>query len=91
MKIYQSRIFAKKVKKLTKAQKASLDEEIKIIVRDPEIGTEKKGDLRGIFVYKFKIQTLQYLLLYRFTETQIELIMLGPYENYYQKLKNYIK
>ncbi len=91
MKIYQSRIFAKKVKKLTKVQKASLDEEIKIIVRDPEIGTEKKGDLRGIFIHKFKIQTLQYLLSYRFNENEIELIMLGPHENYYQQLKNYIK
>ena len=91
MKIYQSRIFAKKVKKLTKAQKASLDEEIKIIVHDPEVGTEKKGDLRGIFVHKFKVQSLQYLLSYRFTENEIELIMLGPHENYYQKLKNYIK
>ena len=91
MKIYQSRIFAKKVKKLTKVQKASLDEEIKIIIHDPKIGTEKKGDLRGIFIHKFKIQTLQYLLSYRFNGNEIELIMLGPHENYYQQLKNYIK
>ena len=91
MKIYQSRIFAQKVKKLTKAHKASLDEEIKIIVHDPEIGTEERGDLRGIFVHKFKIKALQYLLSYRFTENEIELVMLGAHENYYQKLKNYIK
>ncbi len=81
----------KKVKKLTKTQKALLDVEIKIIACDPEVGTEKKGDLRGILVHKFKIKTLQYLLSYRFTENKIELIMLGPHENYYQKLKNYIK
>ena len=84
MKIYQSRIFAKKVKKLTKTQKVSLDEEIKIIVGDPEVGTEKKGDLCGIFIHKFKIKSQQYLLSYRFTENEIELIMLGPHENYYQ-------
>ncbi len=91
MKFYQSSIFAKKVKKLTKTQKASLDEEIKLIARNPKIGAEKKGDLHGIFVHKFKIKTLQYLLSYRFTENKIELIMLGPHENYYKNLKNYLK
>lgn len=91
MKIFQSRIFAKKIKKLTKAEKSSLDEAIKIIVRNPEVGTEKKGDLRGIFVHKFKIKSLQYLLSYRFTENEMELIMLGPHENYYRNLKNYLK
>lgn len=91
MKIFQSRIFAKKIKKLTKAEKSSLDEAIKIIVRNPEVGTEKKGDLRGIFVHKFKIKSLQYLLPYRFTENEMELIMLGPHENYYRNLKNYLK
>lgn len=91
MKIYQSRIFAKKVKKLTKAEKATLDDEIKEIIRNPEIGTEKKGDLRGVFVHKFKIKSFQYLLSYRFTENELELIMLGPHGNYYRDLKKYIK
>ena len=91
MKIYQSRIFAKKVKKLTKTQKESLDEEIKIIVHDPKIGTEKKGDLQGIFVHKFKIRSSQYLLSYRIKENELELIMLGPHKNYYRDLKNFLK
>ena len=91
MKIYQSRIFAKKVKKLTKKQKQSLDDELKIIIHDPKVGTEKKGDLQGIFVHKFKIKFTQYLLSYRVTENELELIMLGPHENYYRDLKNYLK
>lgn len=91
MKIYQSRIFAKKVKKLTKAEKATLDGEIKEIIKNPEIGTEKKGDLRGVFVHKFKIKSFQYLLSYRLTENELELIMFGPHENYYRDLKKYIK
>ncbi len=91
MKIYQSRSFAKKVKKLAKAEKSTLDEEIKEIVSNPEIGIEKKGDLRGIFVHKFKIKSSQYLLSYRFTETELELIMLGPHENYYRDLKKILK
>ena len=66
MKILQSRAFERKVKKFTKREKKKLDEEIRKIVDNPSIGSEKKGDLRGVFVHKFKIQTSQYLLAYRF-------------------------
>ena len=91
MKIYQSRSFAKKVKKLTKAEKTTLDKEIKNIISQPTIGVEKKGDLRGVFVHKFKIKTSLYLLAYRFTKTSLEFIMLGPHENYYRDLKKQLK
>jgi hypothetical protein len=91
MKIFQSRSFANKVKKLSKTEKTALDKEIKKIVCEPTIGVEKKGDLRGIFVHKFKMKTTQYLLSYRYTTTELELIMLGPHENYYRDLKSYIK
>jgi mRNA-degrading endonuclease RelE of RelBE toxin-antitoxin system len=91
MKIYQSRLFEKKVKKMSKTEKDILDKEINKIVEDSGIGEEKKGDLRGVFVYKFKIKTTQYLLAYRMIERDLELIMLGPHENYYRDLKQYLK
>ncbi len=91
MKILQSRSFERKVKKFTKAQMKKLDKEIQKIVDNPSIGSEKRGDLRGVFVHKFKIHTLQYLLAYRFTREHLELIIIGPHENYYRDLKNYIK
>ena len=91
MKILQSRVFERKVKKLTKREKKKLDEEIRKIVDNPSIGSEKKGDLRGLFVHKFKIQTSQYLLAYRFFGENLELIMIGPHENYYRDLKSYPK
>lgn len=91
MKIYQSRSFEKKVKKMSKTEKDILDREIHKIVEDPYIGEEKKGDLRGVFVYKFKIKTMQYLLAYRKVGRNLELIMLGPHENYYRGLKQYLK
>ena len=65
MKIYQSRSFEKKVKKMSMSEKDSLDREIKLIAEDPAIGEEKKGDLRDVFVHKFKLETTQYLLAYR--------------------------
>jgi mRNA interferase RelE/StbE len=91
MKILQSRSFERKVKKFTKAQKKKLDEEIRKIVDSPSIGFEKKGDLHGVFIHKFKIRTLQYLLAYRFNKKNLELIMIGPHENYYRDLKSYLK
>ena len=91
MKILQSRSFERKIKKLTKAEKKKLDGQIRKIAADPSIGTEKKGDLRGVYVHKFKIQTHQYLLAYRFADKDLELIMIGPHENYYRDLKSYLK
>jgi len=91
MKIIQSRSFERKVKKFTQREKKKLDEEIRKILDNPSIGSEKKGDLHGVFVHKFKIQTNQYLLAYRFFEENLELIMIGPHENYYRDLKSYLR
>jgi len=91
VKIVQSRSFEKKVKKFSKTQKHELDDQIRHILKDPYIGTEKKGDLRGIYIHKFKIKTTQYLLAYRIVEEKLQLIMIGPHENYYRDLKKYIK
>jgi mRNA interferase RelE/StbE len=91
MKIYQSRSFENKVKKLSKEEKELLDDEIRKIADSPLIGEEKKGDLRGIYVHKFKIKSLQYLLSYRMIKSDMELIMIGPHENYYKDLKSYLK
>lgn len=91
MKIYQSRTFENKVKKLSKQEKGILDDEIRKIAANPLIGEEKKGDLRGVHVYKFKIRSIQYLLSYRLLKAGLELIMIGPHENYYRDLKTFLK
>ena len=91
MKIIQSRSFENKVKRFSKKQKNILDKQIRKIIGNPSIGQEKKGDLRGIFVHKFKIETIQYLVSYRFISDTLELIMIGPHENYYRDLSSYLK
>ncbi len=91
MKIYQSRSFEKKVKKMSRLEKDALDREVKRIAEDPSVGEEKKGDLRGVFVHKFKLKTTQYLLAYRRVQDDLELVMIGPHENYYRDLKHYLK
>ena len=89
MKIIQSPLFYRTVKKFKKNEKKILDNQIKRIVENPNIGVQKSGALKEIFVLKFKVKTLQYLLAYRKNRDQIELIMIGPHENYYRDLQKY--
>ena len=91
MKFYQSRLFEKKVKKMSKAEKNALDREVRNIAENPNIGEEKKGDLKGVFVHKFKLKTNLYLLAYRKAGTDLELVMIGSHENYFRDLKSYLK
>lgn len=74
MKVLQSKSFERKVKKLPKNDKLQLDKAIRAVIKNPELGTEKKGDLVKIFIYKYKVKTQQYLLAYRFTDSDLELI-----------------
>ena len=90
MKILQSRSFENKVKKFTKPEKKQLDAQVLKIRDNPTIDAEKKGDLRGVYVHKFKIKATLYLLSYRFVGKDLELIMIGPHENYYRDLKSYL-
>jgi mRNA-degrading endonuclease YafQ of YafQ-DinJ toxin-antitoxin module len=91
MKVLQSGSFQRKIKKFTKKQKLELDEPVKLIAEDPRIGEEKKGDLRGVYVHKFKIKADLYLLAYRIVDGNLELITIGSHENYYRDLKKYMK
>ena len=92
MRIIQSRTFEKRVRRFRKQQKAILDRQVRRIAKDPSIGQEKRGELRGVFVHKFKIHATQYLLSYRMADTDsLELIMIGPHENYYRDLSTYLK
>ena len=91
MKIYQSKAFEKKVKKLTKNDKLALDKAVNAVIENPELGTEKKGDLVKLFVYKYKVKTQQYLLAYRFTEFDLELVKIDVHQNFYRDLKKQVK
>ena len=90
MKVIQSRSFEKKVRRFRKQEKRILDRHIRKILKSPTIGQEKKGELRGVRVHKFKIHSTQYLLSYRLTGDTLELIMIGPHENYYRDLSRYL-
>ena len=87
MEILQSLEFRKAYKKLHSNQRATVNEEIRKVIADPTIGEEKKQDLKGVFVHKFKLNNQLYLLAYTFGNATLTLLALGVHENFYRDLK----
>lgn len=88
--VFQAPYFKKIVKRLHANQKTDLDSAIKMLMRSPELGEKKKGNLSYLRVYKFKMAKQKTLLGYCFDEEQLilELLALGAHENFYRDLKN---
>jgi mRNA-degrading endonuclease RelE of RelBE toxin-antitoxin system len=89
IEIVQTSIFAKQKKKLKKNQIKDLDEAVQAIVKHPEIGERKIGDLADIWVYKFRMVKQEHLLAYQWDSEKRILIALGVHENFYRDLKKY--
>lgn len=87
MKIEQKPMFRKAYKKLHPNQKVIVNDEIRKVAANPSIGTEKKQDLKDVFVHKFNIHSQQYLLSYMFDPITLTLLFIGVHENYYKNLK----
>lgn len=89
MKILQSGVFRRRVRKLHASEKKLLDTVVRRIVSDATIGQMKTGDLAGVQVYKYKRKTQQYLLAYRINPNgkALTLLALGSHENFYRDLK----
>lgn len=87
--VLQTASFKKTVKKLHKNQKKDLDIAVKVLMSDPLIGEQKKGDLAFLRVYKFKMINQLTLLGYSYVDGTVvlELISLGQHENFYRDLK----
>ncbi len=89
--IIQSPTFAKQKKKLKKNQVKKLDEAIKTIMVNPEIGDFKKGDLQGIRVYNYKIGNNLILVAYEIEGSTLYLYSFGSHQNFYRELSKYLR
>ena len=87
MRILQSSVFKRSVKRLHPNQKQYLDGAVQAVMSDPSIGEEKVGDLAGVQVYKFKMVKQLTLLAYEYKENSLILLALGSHENFYRDLK----
>ena len=86
--VLQTNAFLRAYKKLHNNQKDAIDQAVADIVLDPVIGEQKKGDLAGIYVHKFKCVGQLFLLAYEFDPTTRTLLLVGTHENFYRKLKS---
>ena len=84
--VTQSSVFARAYKKLHLQQKQGVDVDtaVGVIVSDPLAGEVKRGDLAGVYVYKFKSQSQQMLLAYEFDPKTRHLVLLRSHENFYR-------
>ena len=87
IQVTQSSAFARGYKKLHQRQKEDVDSAVNVIVANPLAGEVKRGDLAGVYVYKFKSQTKIMLLAYEFDPKTRHLLLLGSHENFYRELK----
>ncbi|KTC98515.1 hypothetical protein Lgee_1592 [Legionella geestiana] len=88
--VQQMPAFKKAYKKLPRSHQLLVNNAIKAIIEHPQLGEEKKGDLSGIYVYKFKVNHQEFLLAYEWCEVQRLLLALGVHENFYRDLKRQI-
>ena len=87
VQVLQTVMFKRAYKRLHPNQKADVDEAVAQIVHNPTIGEAKKGDLLGVFVYKFKSSGQLILLAYEYDPATRMLLLLGSHENFYRDLK----
>ena len=85
--VLQSSGFRRAYKRLTSNQKADVDEAVVAIVDNPTLGEAKKGDLAGVFVYKFQCAGRRFLLAYEYDPETRWLLLVGTHENFYRDLK----
>ena len=79
-----------KDKKLLLAFKEAIDK----LTKNPHIGVQKVGDLRGIYGFDIKYDGVNYELAYRIYEERGQLIVIilaGTRENFYNELKRLTK
>lgn len=63
------------------------------VAKNPSVGTQKRGDLKGVYIYKFTPIDQELLLAYEVNSKKRKIIYIavGGHENFYRDLKRYLK
>lgn len=91
-RVRQAPRFGKAKKRLPDAAQLEVDEAVRQVLASPLVGEPKVGALKGVRVLKFKVKTLELLLAYQFNAKKriIEVLDVGPHENFYKELARYL-
>ena len=87
IQVLQANTFLRAYKKLHNNQKDAVDQAVAEVIRDPAMGDVKKGDLSGVYVYKFDCVNQLFLLAYEYDPATRVLLLVGTHENFYRNLK----
>lgn len=90
--VVQAPRFARAKRAFPAPVQLQLDEIVKAIMADPLVGEPKSGALKGVRIEEFKVGPQQLLVAYTFTaKTQtLEMLDVGPHENFYRGLTKYL-
>ncbi len=90
--VLQAPRFAKSKRRLPRSAQVAVDDAVKGLLTDPLAGEPKVGALKGVRVVKFKVGAQQLLLAYQFDAKRnaIEVLDVGPHENFYRELQKYL-
>ena len=86
-------LFRRRKKKAARPLQEAIDTAARSILTNPLIGEPKVGVLKGVRVYKFTHQDLQYLVAYQLETRKraIQFLAVGPHENFYRDLQRSIR
>ncbi len=81
--------FSRLYKKLGKRQLIALHEAMDQVIKDPNAGQQKVGDLSELFVFKYKLGSEEWLLGYTINASKkvITWHAIGHHENFYRDVK----
>jgi mRNA-degrading endonuclease RelE of RelBE toxin-antitoxin system len=81
--------FSRLYKKLGKRQLAALHNAMDQVIKNPNSGQQKVGDLSELFVFKYKLGSEEWLLGYAFNISKkvVTWHAVGHHENFYRDVK----
>lgn len=84
-----ARRFLRSYKRFHPNQLRTIHKALDQILHEPTIGEPKKGDLTGLFVYKFPAAGQDFLIAYTINDLMKEVTFeaIGSHENFYRDLK----
>lgn len=81
--------FSRLYKKLGKRQLSALHEAMDLVLKNPQSGQRKVGDLSELYVFKYKLGSEEWLLGYTLHTSKkiIAWHAIGHHENFYRDVK----
>jgi mRNA-degrading endonuclease YafQ of YafQ-DinJ toxin-antitoxin module len=88
MIVQETSKFKRAYRKLNSNQRNDVDGAVRFVIKKPDVGQRKKGNLSAVRVYKFRCVNQLTLLAYTVSNDQLILTLLdvGSHENFYRDL-----